>query len=116
MQVHGRIKPKHHLLWTRSREIGDNLRNTLDPADPLFVVIRNHGATMSEMRYVRNHIVHNNGATRKNFRNVVRSYYGGLRRGVTPALLLLTTAFGGKIVMERYLTYYRVLVKDLVRA
>ena len=116
MKVHGRQKPKGQLMWARAREIADNVKNTLNPGDPLFIVLRNHGAVMAEMRYVRNHIVHKNNGTRRNFRNVVRSHYGGLRRGVTPGVLLLTDAFGGTTLMERYLAYYRILIRELLRA
>ena len=115
MRRHNRRKPKAYLTWTRSKEIRDNLKNVLRSGDPLFSVIQNHGQAMTEMRYVRNHIVHRNSNTLSKFRNIVRRYYGGLRQGVTPGVLLLTGAFGRQTLMERYLTYYRVMIGDLVR-
>ena len=115
MKQHGRRRQKHRLLWTQAREIVDNLKYTLDPQDPLFAAVGNHGAAITEMRYVRNHIVHRNSGTLVNFRKVVRSFYGGLRQGVTPGLLLMTDAFGPQTLLEKYIVYAQVFVKDLVR-
>ncbi len=116
MKKYKRKRPKLHLSWTRSKEIRDNLKNTLQSADPLFLVVRNHGSILTEMRYVRNHIAHNSKSSRSDFRKVVRSYYGGLKQGVTPGLLLLTDALASPPLVEKYLVFYRLLIKELVRA
>ena len=116
MKSRGRGNPKRHLSWVQSREIRDNLRYTLQPSDPAFGVFIRNGARLTEMRYVRNHIVHKSSSTRDHFRNVVRNYYGGLKRGITPGVLLLTHALGAPPLVERYIGFYRILMKDLVRA
>lgn len=116
MRSHGRNKPKPYLSWSRSSEIRDNLSKTLDPADPFLAVVTKHGSLFTEMRYVRNHIAHANSRTLLNFRKVVSQYYGGLKRGVTPGLLLLTSALGPSCVLDRYIISSRVVVKDLLRA
>ena len=116
MKQYGRKKPKRHLSWTQSREIRDNLKNTLQSLDPIFIVITNHGSMLTEMRYVRNHIVHNSDSSRLNFRKIVRNYYGGLKRGITPSILLLTDALGSPPLVEKYLAYYRIFIGDLVHA
>lgn len=116
MKSYGRASPKRFLSWTESRNIQDNLIHTLDAVDPFFSTMSNHASILREMRFVRNHIAHGNSGTHKNFRIVVRNYYGGLKRGVTPGLLLLTPAFGLPCILERYIIYSRVMIKDLVRA
>jgi len=111
-----RAQPKASLSWARSRDIRDNLRYTLDVTDPYLGVVSRHSQLLSDMRYVRNHIAHKNSRTRVNFRKVVRHHYGGLKRGVTPGLLLITEAFGAPVLLERYVVSSRVLVRELVRA
>jgi hypothetical protein len=116
MRTHGRTRPRHYLKWSNSKDIRDNLSMTLDLHDPLFTTVLRHASTLTEWRYVRNHIAHRNHGTRKDFQSVVRNYYGGLKQGVTPGLLLLTDAFGMPCLLERYIISSRVVVKDLVRA
>lgn len=116
MKCYGRARPKHYLSWTRSNEINDNLKHTLKPDDPAFSVFSKNAALLTEMRYVRNHIAHRSDSTRRHFRKVVRQHYGGLKRGVTPDVLLLTGALGATPLLERYFAYYRIVLKDLVRA
>ena len=114
IKVHQRARPKHHLSWTQSREIRDNMQYTLGQGDPLFSVFTKNAGILTEMRYVRNHIVHNSNSTRRHFRNVVRAHYGGLKRGVTPGILLLTDALGTRPLVKRYIAYHRILIRDLV--
>lgn len=115
MKAHGRVSPKKNLWWTKSSDIKKNLNKTLDASDPFFSTVSNHASLLTEMRYVRNHVAHGNSGTRANFRTIIRQHYGGLRRGVTPGLLLLTLAFGSPCILERYIVSSRVMIKDLVR-
>jgi len=116
MKSHGRAIPKNYLKWTRSSDIRDNLSFTLGAADPFFASVIKHAAVLNEMRLVRNHIAHQNHGTRANFRTVVTTYYGGIKQGVTPGLLLLTNAFGAPCLLDRYIIQSRVVVKDVLRA
>jgi len=116
MKAHGRTKPMTYLKWTKSKDIRENLSNTLDPRDPFFAAVTRHGALLTEMRFVRNQIAHSNSGTRSDFRKVVLQYYGGVKQGVDPGLLLLTDALGSPCVLERYIVSSRVVVRDLLRA
>jgi hypothetical protein len=116
MRCYRRKRPRRYLSWTKSQDIQDNLSQALDPTDPFFTVIGKHGALLTEMRYVRNHIAHSNSGTRVNFRKVILQYYGGLKQGITPGLLLLTSALGPTIILERYIVSSRVVVRELLRA
>ena len=115
MRSHGRRKPLGYLSWTQSKSIRQNLKNTLAPADPFFSTILTHAAWLTEIRYVRNQIAHSNAGTRENFRKVIRQHYGGLKRGVTPGVFLLTPALGPPGMLHRYLAQARVFIKDVVR-
>ena len=115
MREHGRKTPLRHLSWLRAKEIRKNLRFTLQQTDPLFGVLGRHSHILTEMMYVRNHIAHKSGSSLGHFQAVIRSRYGGSKRGVTPGVLLLTKALGTPILMEKYIGFYRVMVKELVR-
>ena len=104
------------MSWGHASNISNNLKHTFDSSDPIFHALSIHAPMLTEVRYVRNHIAHSNDLTRDNFRKVVRSYYGGLRRGITPGVLLLTEAFGTPIPLQKYIRYLRVFIKDVVRA
>ena len=116
MKTHGRGTPKTYLKWTKGPDIRDNLGLTLDLLDPFFGVMTRHAAVLTEMRNVRNHIAHGSSSTRAKFRNVVRQYYGGVKQGVTPGLLLLTGAFGPPCLLDRYIVSSRVIIRDALRA
>lgn len=115
MQTHGRSR-QWTLSWSKSSDIRENLKYTLDAHDPFLSTVVRHAWLLTEMRYVRNHAAHHNAGTRTNFRKVIKKYYGGFRKGVTPGLLLLTLAHGTPCLLEKYIISSRVLVKELVRA
>ena len=102
-------------MWTTSKQIRGTLIWTLDPADPFFETVKIHAANLTEMRFVRNHIAHGSEGTRVNFRNVIRGHYGGLKRGLTPGVFLLSPPTGATTNLVRYLRYCRAAVRDIVR-
>ena len=116
MKSHHRTTPKPYLTWTKSTGIRGNLSRTLDPSDPFFHAVKIHAANLTEMRYVRNHIAHGSEGTRVDFRKVIRRHYGGLKRGLTPGVFLLSPPTGPTTNLVRYLRYCRVAVSDIVRA
>ena len=116
MKGHNRRTPKPFLSWTKSKDIRDNLKHTLDAGDSLFACVIRHGIRLNEMRIVRNHIAHGSESTAVKFRSVIRAHYGGLKKGMTPGLLLLTPALGHPPLIERYFAYSRVMIKEMVRA
>ena len=115
MRNHGRTKAKRSLNWTQSSEIRDNLRYTMDQNDSIFQAISNYGTLLTDMRYIRNHIAHKSSGSLENFQKLIRKHYGGLKRGVTPGLLLLTQALGPPVLIEQYILSSRVMIKSLVR-
>lgn len=116
MRTHSRPKPKRELNWAQSSEIRDNLATTLSGSDPFFLTVMNHGTLLTDMRYVRNHIVHNNDGSRMNFRKLVRKHYGGLKRGITPGIILLTPKLAPSPLLQKFLIESRVLIRSLVKS
>ena len=115
MRNHGRTRARQNLRWLEGRDIRENIRHVLDQSDPVFIAIRNHSPMMTEIRYIRNHIAHRNSSSRENFRKVVRAHFGGVKRGISPGRLLLTRSLGSPFLLKKYLIWYRVLVRELVR-
>ena len=110
-------RPKdRHPVWNDGRGIRDTIKHVVDPADPTHRCVTNYASYLTEIRYVRNHIAHNNHTTRSNYKSVVRTRYGAYPRGVTPGTLLLTAAFGPIPLLNRYLTTGKIYVRDLTRA
>ena len=115
MANYRRSRPRR-LRWTIPRDIRENVSYTIDSNDPLLRVVSTYGSFFSDIRYVRNHIVHKNDNTHVNSRKVVRASYGGLKRGVTPGLILLTTATRPVPLIVSYLAFARAFIRDLLRA
>ena len=115
MKSHCRTQPKNYLRWTDSRSIRSNLKHTLAPSDPFFASVAAHGSLLTEMRFVRNQIAHSNSRTRINFRTVVVRHLGGVMRGITPGLLLLTPRLGPPCLLEQYVISSRVIIRALLR-
>ena len=117
MRQNGRQKVKPYLKWTNAADIRDNLQYTIQiqNIDPVFNVITNHETRLNEMRYIRNHIAHRSQATLLKFREIIKQYYGGLKHGMTPGVLLLTPAIGPPNLLKQYLIFNRIFIKDLVR-
>ena len=105
-----------HLSWGSTSLARGNLKHTFDSIDPVFSAVANHGHVLNEVRHLRNHIAHRSDSSRRKFRVVVRSHYGGLKQGITPGVLLLTEAFGIPTLSEKYIRHLRVFIREVVRA
>jgi len=115
METHSRPKPRL-LRWNKAKEIRENLATTLDLSDPLFAAVAAVTMMLNDMRYVRNHIAHNNAGTRNRFQTVVLRHYGARVRAVTPGRLLLTQRPGPAPVLNAYLIAAKTFVKAVVHA
>lgn len=115
LQNHGRARPRHQLIWSKATEIKVNLFHVIDHNDNLMTVIDRHGVLIDELRRVRNRIAHNNAQSRRNYRDVVRRYYGAYMNNVTPGMLLLTPRVQPSL-LEQYIRRQRILAKDIVKA
>ncbi len=110
-------RPKHRQLrWTDSKEIRENIRFIIASNDHCYSVVTSFAAKLTEMRYIRNHIAHNNETTRKNFHKIVRRRYGALRKGMTPGTMLLSKRGGNNPLLEDFIHVARAFIKDLTKA
>lgn len=110
-------RPKRRQLsWTDGREIRENVRFIIASNDHCYSVVTSFAANLTEMRYLRNHIAHNNETTRKNFHKIVRRRYGALRKGMTPGTMLLSKRGGNNPLLEDFIHVTRSFIKDLTKA
>ncbi|OWK19717.1 hypothetical protein AJ88_39025 [Mesorhizobium amorphae CCBAU 01583] len=116
MQTFNRGGVFHKLKWNEGAGIRDNLAFLIDPADPIIGHLRNYGAFLTEVRYIRNHIAHRNDGTRKNFVKLIRRYYGARVRGVTVGNLLVSPRVATPPLLMGHIARARVMMKDLARA
>lgn len=116
VRCYGRQQSRSRISWLSSADIRENLRYVILPCDPIYTAIDNHAHMLTEARQIRNHIAHRNDSTSRKFRSIVRAHYGGLKRGVSPGVFLLTDAFGIPVLLEKYIRYLRVFIREVVRA
>lgn len=107
---------RRSLRWNEGIEIRKNVKHVVDKLDHSVTIIGTVGSLMTEIRHVRNRIVHKNANATKNFSNVVRKYYGAYQRQITCGTLLLSPRVSKPTLVEVYIRQTRVLVKDLVKA
>lgn len=107
----GRQGRQRYCKWSRSSYINETTRYVLDPTETFNGACAQHSLVLSEMQAVRNRIAHKNAASKSRFDPIVRRYYGGNPRGITPGALLLSSRKVPNL-LSTYLVASRVLVKD----
>jgi len=114
METLGRKKPRR-LKWNDGREIRRNVENILENSDSAVRTIRNYGTLLTEIRHIRNHIVHRNDGTRKNFKGIVIKYYGAAVPAVTCGTLLLSTRIDPRCLIRTFIASARIMARELTR-
>ena len=112
-QTHRRSN-KRKLIWTKGKEIKENIKYIVDSSDNLFNVINLHSSFIAEIKYVRNRIAHNNKISRDNFKSVVRMHYGAYLKNITPGILLLTKRKNPNLLTQ-YIVKTRIFIKELTK-
>ena len=115
MKSHNRRKPRTDLRWSKVKDIKENVRHLINISDHFVTVLDIHASFIEEVRRVRTRIAHNNLASRKNYRLVVRIHYGAFVNSITPGILLLSPRRKPTLI-EQYLRKARILVKEMVKA
>jgi hypothetical protein len=105
-----------YLIWNDGAEIRENIVHIMQPSDDCNIVLRTYAPYLTELRYVRNYIAHRNEGTRKNFRSVIRRFYGAALPGITSGTLLLSRRASNPPLVEVHIRTSRVLIKDLLKA
>jgi hypothetical protein len=114
MKSHGREKARNDLRWSKVNDIKQNLENLVPSDEYLIVQLERHGALISDIRKVRNQIAHNNSATRKEYRYIVKKHYGAYLNNITPGILLLSDRRSPNLLFQ-YLKQSQVLMKQILK-
>ncbi len=117
--MHSLNRPKfrYTLPWNNGAEIRDNIKFLIDSADQCHQLLKNYASFLTEIRSIRNHIVHRNTNSRKNFVKLIGKYYGAKVRGVTCGNLLVSQRVSPELpLLAKYLITADVMVKDITRA
>lgn len=109
-----RRRQKNYLIWTKGSYIIDNIKHVIDSSDNIFYVINNYGFFIDELRRIRNQVAHNNSNSRKQYREVVRRYYGAYLNNITPGILLLSARRNPSPIFN-YIIQSRVFINDLTK-
>ena len=116
MQRLNRPKLRYSLPWNDGSEIRDNIRFLIDPTDQCHQLLKNYASFLTEIRYIRNHIVHRNTNSRRNFVKLIKKYYGAKISGVTCGNLLVSPRVSPRRpLLAAHLITASVMVKDIAR-
>lgn len=117
MRNYGRPEYRRSLPWNDGREIRENIRFLIDPADRCHADLIRHASYLTDIRYIRNHIAHRNENSRANFVKLVRRYYGAKVPGVTCGNLLVSSRVSPtRPLLATHILTANVMIKDIVRA
>jgi hypothetical protein len=114
MCIHGRLKSKNRMQWSKASEIKDNCSFVIDTSEHFFTTLTHHSGLIDDMRNVRNRIAHNNRGSRQKYQSVVRRRYGAEMKHISPGTLLLSERFPARLI-DLYLTQSKVLVKQMLK-
>lgn len=112
MLNYNRIRPLQYHKWTKASFIKDSIEHVLDITDSFFVNVQNHGASINEMRIVRNHIAHRSSSTRQEYNLLLSRTYGGNPR-LTIGSFLTSTSRNPLANIDRYITTTRIIINDI---
>jgi len=109
MATLNRPRPRYP-IWNDGAEIRKNVEHLINVTDHCIGIMRTYAPHLTEIRYVRNHIAHRNDGTRKNYRSILRKYYGAFLPGITCGPLLLSNRVSKPPLLEVYIRTSRVLL------
>jgi len=115
MKSHNRPRNRYP-IWNDGREIRENVRYIVDNNDHAFRTISNYSSFLTEIRYFRNHIARRNESSRKNYRNIVKKYYGANPPGIQVGAVLLSKRVQRTSVLETHIRSARIMINDIIRA
>lgn len=110
---HGRTRPIQNLKWTKARFIRESVQHVISPMDPFIVAAQRNGATIDEMRKIRNVLAHNTKSAKSDYKAVVRMAYGANVK-ITPGAFLSTTRRNPVCKLNQYLTSTKIILADMV--
>lgn len=111
---HGRSKPRQNLQWTKAKYIKESVQFVIPVTEQFIKYAQIHGASISEMRKVRNVLAHNNVKAKRDFNTVVRAIYGA-NIGITIGAFLTTTRRSQTSNLNRYIATTKIIIKDMAK-
>tara|TARA_Y100000589_G_C27187173_1_gene643185 strand:+ start:1104 stop:1718 length:615 start_codon:yes stop_codon:yes gene_type:complete len=110
---HGRTRPIQNLKWTKARFIRESVQHVISPTDPFIASAQRNGATIDEMRKIRNVLAHNTKSAKSDYKTVVRLAYGANVK-ITPGAFLSTTRRNPVCKLNQYLASTKIILTDMV--
>jgi hypothetical protein len=110
---HGRARPIQYLKWTKAKYIKESVEHVIPHTEKYITYAQIHGATIDEMRKVRNTLAHNTTTARSDFKDIVRQIYGA-NINISVGAFLTSTRRTHISNLERYITSTRIILSDLI--
>ncbi len=111
---HGRNRPRQNLRWTKAKYIRESVQFVIPVSEQFIRYALIHGASISEMRKIRNVLAHNNSKAKRDFSTVVRAVYGA-KIGITIGAFLTTERRTPTCNLNRYIATTKIIINDMAK-
>lgn len=108
----GRSKAIQNLKWTKAKYIIDSVKYVIPPTECFATNAQIYGATIEEMRKIRNVLAHQNSSAKADFKVVVRQTYGA-NINITTGAFLTTTRRTAVCNLNRYISSTKIIISGM---
>ena len=110
----GRTVPRQNLKWAKAKEIKDSVAPAIQTQEPYIQAVDAYSANIADFTYVRNVIAHRNSQSRKNFKTVLRKYYGANCK-ISAGAFLLTERKWTRCKLLDFTSQMKVVLQELCK-
>jgi hypothetical protein len=110
--THGFTKPKQNLKWTKAKYINESVQNIIPASEKYIINVRIHGASIDEMRKVRNVLAHNTSSAKTDFKQVIHTTYGA-NIPMNVGAFLASTRRQTPCTLTRYIASVKIILKEI---
>jgi len=109
------LKQKQRYVdWTVVNDVIKRAKLYFKDGEPFSTALGQVSAHLTEMKIIRNRIVHESKKANEDFRNLVRQKFGHFPRGMMPGKLLMSRFSGNVTLLKQYETVVLTTAETLV--
>lgn len=116
IRTYGRKKPAGYTKWLFIPSIKEGVKFILVNQEHCIDVLDKFSNEINDIRVIRNHIAHNNGGTKKEYRKIIDSYYGSNIRLLPCGTMLMSKNISSQTMIRRHIVAVRAIVRDITKA
>jgi len=105
-----------HINWLLIKSIKEGCKHIIVESEHCIAVMDRYYAELDAIRVIRNHIAHSNSGTRKEYSDLLTSYYGPRAHTIPCGTMLMSRTLHGREMIRLYLIAARAVLRDLTKA